>query len=51
MNKVDGWYYYNHAILPDVYPSGHVDTSILNNKSIWEKERWGGAAYFSSLDK
>lgn len=42
MNKVDGWYYYNHAILPDVFPSGHVDTSILNNKSIWKKERWGG---------
>lgn len=27
MNKVDGWYYYNRAILPDVRPTEPVDTS------------------------
>ena len=42
MNSVDGWYFYNHAILPEARPTETVDTSILNDKSVWKKENWGG---------
>ena len=46
MNSVDGWYFYNHAILPEARPTEAVDASILNDKSVWKKENWGGGRHY-----
>ena len=31
-----GWKYYNHAIVPDIYPHELVDLKPLQNNSIWK---------------
>ena len=42
MNGIEGWSYYNHAILPTTRPTQAVDISVLNGKLIWKKVTWGG---------
>ncbi|SEA81430.1 hypothetical protein SAMN05216349_13118 [Oribacterium sp. KHPX15] len=43
---VEGWRYYNHALLPTTVLHDEPDVEKLNNKNLWTG--WGG--YRSLLD-
>lgn len=34
--KIDGWKYYNHAVIPTTAPHEKVDLTPINNGSIWK---------------
>lgn len=34
--KIEGWKYYNHAIVPDTYPHESVDIKPIQDNSIWK---------------
>lgn len=40
---VEGWHYYNHAMLPDCAPHEVAETSCITDGSIWKDVRGGGA--------
>lgn len=38
MGKIEGWKYYNHAAVPNCAPHEIVDTSAIDNGSIWKMD-------------
>lgn len=39
--QVEGWEYYNHAMVPKVPPNQIPDMRPIKNRNIWQF--WGGA--------
>lgn len=40
--SVQGWKYYNHAMIPDCAPNEEPDLSVIDNGEIWKKSVGGG---------
>ena len=42
---MDGWKYYNHAIIPDCAPHEVPDLEPINDGTIWGKQEFKGALF------
>ena len=40
--SVQGWKYYNHAMIPNCAPNEEPDLSVFENGEIWKKSSGGG---------
>ena len=40
--SINGWKYYNHAMIPTGSPDEEVDTSSIENGEIWRDSSGGG---------
>jgi hypothetical protein len=36
---MDGWRYYNHAMIPTIPPHESVNTACVEDKSIWKENK------------
>ena len=45
--KINGWKYYNHAIIPDVEPHEEPDVLPVKNGNIW---KIGGYSLIGKVD-
>ena len=43
--KIDGWRYYNHAVVPSCAPHETPDVAVINDGTIW-KCTWGGVLLY-----
>lgn len=41
-SSLQGWRYYNHAIVPSVAPHVTPDLTIFKSAEIWKNTNWGG---------
>lgn len=44
--SVQGWRYYNHAMLPDGQPDKEPDLTPVENGEIWSNVHGGGGRHF-----
>lgn len=45
--SVQGWKYYNHAMIPDCAPNEEPNLSVFENGEIWKKSSGGGTPLFA----
>ena len=48
--SIEGWKYYNHALIPTCAPHETPNLEALQNPAIWSKNTWGGVALVGPLD-
>ena len=48
--SINGWKYYNHAMIPIGSPDEEVDTSSIENGEIWRDSSGGGGTTSCSVD-
>lgn len=48
-SSLQGWRYYNHAIVPSVAPHVTPDLTIFKSAEIWKNTNWGANSNISKI--